>query len=508
MGKVGAYLTLGREAHHERPSQETQRDFVEFAKPLPLSEQQNQASRCMFCGVAFCQTGLPFAGKVSGCPLHNLIPEWNDLVYRGQMADAADRLALTSPLPEFTSRVCPAPCEAACNLGLNEEPTTIKDDERAIVDWAWEHNHTSTRPLAPAPKDAKRVAVVGSGPAGLTAAWELTRQGFKVVVFEKSDAAGGLLMYGIPNMKLPKELVERRVRVMEASGIEFRLNTDATDAAVAQEITSNFDAVIVAAGAGAARGLAAKGFETTGVHFALEYLSASTKAVKRLRDTGTVPDLPADQIEKLVDPELSAKGKDVIVIGGGDTGTDCVATAIRQGAKSVSQFEFLPEPSETRSSKNPWPEWPMIKKTDYGQVEARVRDGKDPRSWGIDTLAFHADDKGHLASLDIVQLDWSQGKPERVEGSEQTLPAQLVLIACGFTGPEKTVLESLGLSVTEVRGGARPTLADSIGHRIVSEGARDIPFFACGDTKNGASLVVTAMADALSCAREVAQSLK
>ena len=485
MGKVGAYIDLGRVVHGERPAAETLGDFDELAVPLDERDQRSQASRCMYCGVAFCQTGFPFGkARSSGCPLHNLIPEWNDLMWRGLWTDAAERLALTNPLPEFTSRVCPAPCEAACNLGLADEPTTIKDDERAISDHEWAEGGPA--PLAPATGDAPRVAVVGSGPPGLAASWELARSGARVTLFERHDRAGGLLMYGIPNMKLPKEVVERRLGLMERSGIEIRCGADAATPEVAAEL-AGFDAVIVATGAAQARGLRVPGADNPNVAFAVDYLTAQTKALL---------DGHADT------PALSARGKDVVVIGGGDTGTDCVATALRQHARSVSQLEFLPE---ARAASNRWPEGPNVKKTDYGQTEAGLVQGADPRTWATDTLEVLGDERGGIRGLRVVSLDWSHGKPEPIEGSEREIPAQLVLLAMGFTGPEASVYEALGVKTEELRGGVRPRLVAADSHRTVGEGR--VPVFAAGDARSGSSLVVTAISDGLACAGEVASEL-
>ncbi|MCI1934197.1 MAG: glutamate synthase subunit beta [Atopobiaceae bacterium] len=494
MGKSGAYLEIDRHSHDERNVRETLHDYDEFALPLSLEEQREQASRCMMCGVAFCQTGVSFGrARVSGCPLHNLIPEWNDLVWRGLWHDAAARMALTNPFPEFTGRVCPALCEYACNLGLHDEPTTIKDDERAISDVAWESSDPVVAPLQPPAAGAPCVAVVGSGPSGLACAWELARRGAAVTIFEKSDRAGGLLVYGIPNMKLPKDVVARRIAQMQASGMDFKLSCDVCDPSVAKTL-EGFDAVVVAAGAGEPRALKVPGADLSGVHFAVDFLTSATKAVLGGKNS-----------------EISAAGLDVVVIGGGDTGTDCVATSLRQGAKSVRQFEFLPEPGETREAVgNPWPEYPSVKKTDYGQQEAEALQGADPRSWAVDTLEVRSDG-GAVSGLHVVSLDWSDGSPKRIEGSDREIAAQLVLLAMGFSGPRADVYTSLGAKVVEFRGGVRPQLADGTEHRVVASTkkgiAAQVPTFATGDARNGSTLVVTAMADGLACAAEVASEL-
>ena len=486
MGKPGAYLVYERCEHSVRTPEESLRDFDEIAIRRDADTLREQASRCMNCGVAFCQTGIAFGhARPSGCPLHNLIPEFNDLVYRGRMDEAHERLALTNPFADFTGRVCPAPCEAACNLGLNFEATTIRDNERAIADYAWEREEGPVTYSAPA-ADAPSVAVVGSGPSGLAVAAGLGARGIRATVFERDERPGGLLTFGIPNMKLPKEVVARRLNLMEDAGCTFRLSTDVTDPGVAAGIADEFDAVVLATGARRARGLTCEGKDLEGVVFALDYLSEATRALLEGREA-----------------KITASGLNVIVIGGGDTGTDCVATAVRQGAKSVRQFEFLPEPSHERTSSNPWPEWPNRRKDDYGQIEAASVYGRDPRTWAIETLEVKGED-GHVRCVSVCDLDWRGGRPSRLVETVRDIECDLILLAMGFSGPERAIFDTFGVTVAD----------DARGLPLVGEGTHlttasgDTPVFVAGDCKGGSSLVVSAIADGLACATEVADFLE
>ena len=452
MGEPGAYLNIGRVEHEVRPATEAVADFDDFVIDLPPEAQRAQASRCMNCGVPFCQSGLAFNGsrRATGCPLHNLIPETNDLFCRGRLGDAGKRLGLTNPFPEFTGRVCPAPCETACNLGLNDESVTIHDNERAISDYLWATGIDSL-PIPSA--DAPLVSVVGSGPAGLAAAWELARQGMRVRVYERDDRPGGLLMYGIPNMKLPKWVVERRVKLMEDSGVEFRCGVDATG--IADEIASESAAVVVACGARTPRCVDVAGTDRAGVHYALDYLTEATRALLDDRDA-----------------QITAAGKDVAVIGGGDTGVDCVATALRQGARSVRQIVRAACPQNASDTYERWPGPQNVYVQAYGQREAQAVFGDDPRLWSTDTVGFVDDGAGNVAAVRVKPIGG---------GVTYEVPAQLVLIAKGFTGPEQSVLDAFA-------GFDNVHLA--------------------GDARLGSTLVATAMADALEVAHGIAEKLR
>jgi glutamate synthase (NADPH/NADH) small chain len=436
----------------------------------------------MDCGIPFCHTGKVIAGMASGCPVNNLIPEWNDLVYRGQWQEAYIRLAKTNNFPEFTGRVCPAPCEGSCTLGINDPPVTIKTIECEIIDRAFAEGWVAAQ--SPAVRTGKRVAVVGSGPAGLAAAQQLNRAGHAVTVFERADRIGGLLMYGIPNMKLDKNVVERRVRLMADEGVRFVTQTEIGRHIPAERVIKDYDAVVLAGGATQARDLPIEGRSLSGIHLAMDFLAANTKS---LLDS------------KLEDGKyVSAKGKHVVVIGGGDTGTDCVGTSIRHGAKAVIQLEILPRPPDQRAADNPWPQWPKVYKLDYGQEEAKALWGQDPRVYQVLTKRFMGDADGHVRELQTIQVEWTKGPdgrfgPKEIPGTERVIRADLVLLALGFVGPERSLPQQLGVKLDD-RGNV---WTDA--NRMTS-----VPgIFAAGDMARGQSLVVWAIREG----REAAQAV-
>ena len=482
MAKPTGFMEFDRELPSKRQPLERLDDWLEFELPFADERLQQQGARCMDCGIPFCHTGTLISGMASGCPIHNLIPEWNDLVYRGLWEQALDRLHKTNNFPEFTGRVCPAPCEGSCTLGINDPPVTIKNIERAIIDRGFENGWV--RPHPPAQRTGKRVAVVGSGPAGLACADQLNHVGHRVTVFERADRIGGLLMYGIPNMKLDKATVQRRVDLMVAEGIHFVTNTEVGVDLSAQKLTEDFDAVVLCGGATKPRDLPIEGRELGGIHFAMEFLTANTRNVLNTP--------PADFI--------SAEGLDVIVIGGGDTGTDCVGTSLRQGCKSLTQFEILPEPPGERQPDNPWPEWPKILMTDYGQQEAIALDGADPRIFSIMTTKIVGDEQGRGQEWHTIQVEWVTGNngtrpyPKPIPGTEKVWLAQLVLLAMGFLGPENTLVEQLGLAQDQ-----RSNVEAAYG-----QFSTNIPgVFAAGDMRRGQSLVVWAINEGRGTAREV-----
>ncbi|HEV8426700.1 MAG TPA: glutamate synthase subunit beta [Pyrinomonadaceae bacterium] len=446
-----------------RPPLERVHDWNEFHSHLADSTLREQGGRCMDCGIPFCHTGELLNGAASGCPLNNLIPDWNDLVYRGNWKAALELLHKTNNFPEFTGRVCPAPCEGSCVRGISEEPVTIKTIECAIVDRGFDEGWIV--PLPPQRRTGWKVAVVGSGPAGLACAAELNSTGHSVTVFEKADRIGGLLMYGIPNMKLDKAIVQRRVDVLAAEGVGFVTNTDVGAGYPADRLLAEFDAVVLCGGASRPRDLSVENRKLPGIHFAMDFLRANTKSVL----DGTAPDF------------ISAKDKDVIVVGGGDTGTDCVATALRHGCRSLIQFEILPQPPSERAADNPWPQWPKVHRVDYGHEEAIALSGKDPRLYSVMTRRFIGD--GSVEAVETVEIDSSF---REVSGTNRVWPAQLVLLAMGFLGPEKEgLISQLDLTLTE-----RGLVAVDANKMTSTPG-----IFAAGDIERGQSLVVWAIAD-------------
>jgi glutamate synthase (NADPH/NADH) small chain len=482
MGKPTGFIEYLRELPVDRTPVERVRDWNEFHYHMDERRLRHQAARCMDCGVPFCQTGKLMNGGASGCPVHNLIPEWNDLVYRGLWREALERLLKTNNFPEFTGRVCPAPCEGSCVLGISQPPVTIKVLENAIIDRGWEEGWIVPNP--PAVRSGKKVAVIGSGPAGLAAAEQLNRAGHAVTVLERDDRPGGLLMYGIPNMKLDKrEVVLRRIAHMEQEGIKFVCNAHVGENVEAMLLLKDFDAAVICTGATAARDLPVPGRSLKGVHFAMEYLTASTKAL-----LGGSPDAAP----------IHAAERDVVVIGGGDTGTDCVGTAMRQGCRSLTQFEILPQPPMERADDNPWPEWPRVYKLDYGQEEAAAKFGADPRRYLTTIKRLHGDAAGCVQELETVKIRWERNAdgrhvPVEVPGSEERQPVQLALLAMGFLGPEQSMLEDMGVKVD-----SRTNIVAEHGRFATSVKG----VFAAGDCRRGQSLIVWAINEGRGAARE------
>jgi glutamate synthase (NADPH/NADH) small chain len=481
MGKPDGFIQYLRELPLDRPPLERLRDWSEFHLHLEEKKLREQGARCMDCGVPFCHTGTLLSGMASGCPINNLIPEWNDLIYRGLWREALDRLHKTNNFPDFTGRVCPAPCEGSCVLGIISPPVTIKNIECAIADRGWDEGWIKPEP--PQVRTGKKVAVIGSGPAGLCAAAQLNRAGHLVTVFERSDRIGGLLMYGIPNMKLDKQLVQRRVDQMAEEGVSFLTNTEVGVDYPAANLLREFDAVIVCTGATKPRDLPVEGRHLKGIHFAMEFLHANTRSHLDGHKNG---------------PRVSAEGKDVIVIGGGDTGTDCVGTALRHNCKSLLQLEILPQPPQARAKDNPWPEWPKVYRLDYGQEEAAARFGADPRIYLTTAKKFVGDDSGHVKEVHTVQIEWKRNEKGQftaaeVPGTEVVRPAQLVLLAMGFLGPEQPLLEQLGIE----RDARTNVKADYQSYATNIKGV-----FAAGDARRGQSLVVWAFNEGRGAARE------
>lgn len=480
MGKPTGFLEFDRSLPEDRPAKERIKDFDEFHTHFDVSELKCQGARCMDCGIPFCHAGMTIGRTSIGCPLNNLIPEWNDLVYNDKYEEAYKRLLLTNNFPEFTGRVCPALCEGSCTLGMNEKPVTIRNIEVHIIDKMYEDG--IIKPRKPHKSTHKRVAVVGSGPSGLACADQLNQAGHQVTVYERADRAGGLLMYGIPNMKLDKSVVERRIELMKKEGVRFRLNTEIGKNLKAVDLIREYDAVVLCCGATKPRPLNVEGSNLNGVYYAVDFLKRNTKSLldSQFNDRGYI----------------DVAGKDVIVIGGGDTGTDCVGTSIRHGCSSVVQFEIMPEASETRKESNPWPEWPVIKKTDYGQEEAIEIFGKDPREYCTTITKITGDDMENVKEVHTVDVSWETGSPVPVEGSEKVRKADIILIAMGFLGPEENIIKQLGLKTT-----ARSNV-DAEKYRTNIEGV-----FAAGDMRRGQSLVVWAIKEGREAAREVDRHL-
>lgn len=490
MAKPTGFMEINRELPADRPSRERVQDWQEFHLHFPVENLRQQGSRCMDCGIPFCHTGTVISGMASGCPINNLIPEWNDLVYKGLWKEALDRLLKTNNFPEFTGRVCPAPCEGSCTLGINNPPVTIKSIEQAIIEKGFEDGWIKPRP--PMIRTSKKVAIVGSGPAGLACADQLNKAGHWVTVFERADRLGGLLTYGIPNMKLEKRIVNRRIDLMTAEGVKFVINTEVGKNYPAEKMINGFDAVVLCGGATKPRDLPVEGRSLKGIYFAMEFLHGNTK---NLLDQQHGDIQSADSFTY---PFISAEGKDVIVIGGGDTGTDCVGTALRHKCRSLLQLEILGRPPETRQPDNPWPEWPKIYKLDYAQEEFKDMYGRDPRNYSVTTQRFVGDADGNVKEVHTVEVEWvkdANGRfgPKEIPGTEKIYPAQLVLLAMGFLGPEEVVLGPLAVARDE-RSNAK---AEQGKFMTNIKGV-----FAAGDMRRGQSLVVWAINEGRGAARE------
>jgi glutamate synthase (NADPH/NADH) small chain len=482
MAKPTGFMEYDRQLPTDRPPLNRINDWQEFHTSFIEEKQRIQAARCMDCGIPFCHTGMLMNGAVSGCPLHNLIPEWNELIYRGLWKEAIKRLLKTNNFPEFTGRVCPAPCEGACTLGIHEPQVTIKTNECAIIDRAFELGWIV--PETPAVRTGKKVAVVGSGPSGLACADQLNKAGHLVTVYERADRIGGLLMYGIPNMKLDKSLIQRRVDLMTKEGITFITNTEIGKDKDASELLKEFDAIVLCGGATKPRDLQVEGRDLKGVYFAIEFLKANTKSLLDSQHSDG--------------NYISAKGKDVVVIGGGDTGTDCVGTSIRHGCKSLTQLEILPKPPSERLEDNPWPQWPKIYKMDYGQEEAEAIWGKDPREYCVQTKKIVGDENGNVKEVHTVKINWEKNEkgqfvPKEIPGSEKIIPAQLVFICMGFLGPEDTALKQISVE-TDERSNVKAQYED------FSTSVKGV--FSAGDMRRGQSLVVWAIDEGRKAARE------
>ena len=563
MGKATGFLEYERKTNPAISPAERIQNFNEFHPMMMKEERQEQGARCMNCGVPFCQSAMTLHGAVSGCPLHNLIPEWNDEIYHGNWSHALARLLKTSSFPEFTGRVCPALCEAACTCGMYDDPVTVKENELFVIEYGFQKGFVQPQP--PAVRTDKRVAVVGSGPSGLACADRLNKRGHQVTVFEKEDRPGGLLMYGIPNMKLEKWVVQRRVELMEAEGVRFVTGKDIRTAKDARALMKEYDAVVLCCGAGRPRDLKVPGRDgAKGVHFAVDFLKSTTKALLDEAEAaaaagagtssertaaagtssgagGTAADRAFGDIQLAgripAKPDLSAcisaAGKRVVVVGGGDTGNDCVGTAIRHGCKSVVQLEMMPKPPTERREDNPWPQWPKVLKVDYGQGEAMDQFGADPRIYQTTVKAILTDESGQIRALQTVKLEPSTDEKtgrtvmKEVAGSESEMECDLLLIAAGFLGPQEYVAKAFGVKTDGRSNLQAPDEKAAAGAACGGNGpaaagggedgrpARQAgPFatsaagvFAAGDARRGQSLVVWAIAEGRACAKAVDEYL-
>ncbi len=483
MGKATGFIEFERKTIANRDPIERLKDWNEIHGDFDQKAVQTQGARCMDCGTPYCHTGMTLANMASGCPINNLIPEFNDLVYQDKWQAAYTRLSKTNNFPEFTGRVCPAPCEGSCVLGVIEPPVAIKNIECSIIDKAWNEGWVTRQ--TPEKRTNKKVAVVGSGPTGLAAADQLNQAGHRVTIYERADRPGGLLMYGIPNMKLEKDVVTRRTRLMEDEGVLIKCGVEIGKDISSKDLLNQFDAVVLACGATKPRDLLIEGRELGHIHFAMEFLGPNTKELCDIKDG------KSDQFSEL------ARGKNVVIIGGGDTGTDCVGTSLRHACKSVCQLEIMPKPPTERTPSNPWPQWPKTYKMDYGQEEANAVQGEDPRKYLVSASKFEGDENGNVKAVHIHDIEWQNENtrfiPKKIEGSERVIPAELVLLAMGFIGPEATIVEELGLEQD-----ARSNIKAEYGEFKTSVDK----VFAAGDVRRGQSLVVWAINEGRAVARE------